>query len=186
MIEIFGSYEDQEIRWNGDINNPLWIAQDVCKVLGLDNNREACSCIPDDDLVSVKVTSGSQKREMLAVTEAGLYRLIFKSRKPEAEEFKKWVFREVLTSIRKNGYYLGKPMTMTQLRLQAKKQQKALQLTKLMITDKEISWLEEAVGYEQEQLALPFVDELPTIEVRSHKRKRSPRITPIQTTGETA
>lgn len=42
---------------------------------------------------------------MLTVYEAGLYRLIFKSRKPEAKQFQKWVFNEVLPSIRKHGTY---------------------------------------------------------------------------------
>ena len=42
---------------------------------------------------------------MLIVNEAGLYRLVFKSRKPEAERFKTWVFNEVLPSIRKYGFF---------------------------------------------------------------------------------
>jgi anti-repressor protein len=39
------------------------------------------------------------------VTEPGLYRLIGKSRKPEAREFSRWVYHEVLPSIRKKGTY---------------------------------------------------------------------------------
>ncbi len=46
---------------------------------------------------------GSQK--MLTVTEPGLYRLIFKSRKPVAKHFQRWVFHEVLPAIRKIGSY---------------------------------------------------------------------------------
>ena len=42
---------------------------------------------------------------MLTVTEAGLYRLIFKSRKPVAKRFQRWVFHEVLPAIRKSGSY---------------------------------------------------------------------------------
>ena len=42
---------------------------------------------------------------MLCVNEPGFYRLVFQSRKPEAERFKTWVFTEVLPSIRKKGYY---------------------------------------------------------------------------------
>lgn len=42
---------------------------------------------------------------MLTVTEAGLYRLIFKSRKPIAKRFRHWVFHEVLPSICKTGSY---------------------------------------------------------------------------------
>jgi hypothetical protein len=42
---------------------------------------------------------------MLTVNEKGLYRLIFKSRKPAAERMKDWVFSDVLPSIRKTGKY---------------------------------------------------------------------------------
>ena len=43
---------------------------------------------------------------MLVINESGLYALIFKSRKPQAKEFRKWVTSVVLPSIRKNGFYL--------------------------------------------------------------------------------
>lgn len=42
---------------------------------------------------------------MVTINEPGLYRLIFSSTKPEAEDFKRWVFRELLPSLRKYGYY---------------------------------------------------------------------------------
>jgi len=42
---------------------------------------------------------------MTYVTEPGLYRLIFKSRKAEAEVFQEWVFKEVLPTIRRSGSY---------------------------------------------------------------------------------
>lgn len=42
---------------------------------------------------------------MLTVTEAGLYRLIFRSDKPEAERFRSWVFHEVLPELRRKGSY---------------------------------------------------------------------------------
>lgn len=40
------------------------------------------------------------------LTESGVYKLIFKSRKEEAERFQDWVTDEVLTTIRKHGGYL--------------------------------------------------------------------------------
>jgi BRO family, N-terminal domain len=41
----------------------------------------------------------------IVLTEPGLYRLIFKSRKPVAKRFQRWVLHEVLPSIRKTGKY---------------------------------------------------------------------------------
>jgi len=46
------------------------------------------------------------KQKMLTVNEPGLYRLVFQSRKPEAEKFKTWVFTEVLPSVRRTGMFL--------------------------------------------------------------------------------
>jgi len=42
---------------------------------------------------------------MTIISEAGLYSLILRSRKPEAKAFKRWVTHEVLPSIRKHGMY---------------------------------------------------------------------------------
>jgi hypothetical protein len=44
------------------------------------------------------------------VNEPGLYRLVFQSRKSEAEKFKTWVFTEVLPSIRRTGMFLPEGM----------------------------------------------------------------------------
>ena len=48
-----------------------------------------------------------QKIDKKFINEANLYRLIIKSRLPNAKKFEKWVFEEVLPSIRKTGTYLN-------------------------------------------------------------------------------
>lgn len=45
-------------------------------------------------------------RTPLIISEPGLYKLIMRSRKPEAKEFQRWVTHEVLPSIRKHGAYM--------------------------------------------------------------------------------
>jgi len=49
---------------------------------------------------------------MLTVTEAGVYKLVFSSRKPEAEQFTDWIASDVLPSIRKTGGYMVLPKTL--------------------------------------------------------------------------
>lgn len=85
---------------------PWFVAKDVCDALGIRNNRDAVSRLHDDEkgVATTDTLGGSQ--EMAIVNEPGLYRLIFMSRKPEADEFKRWVFHDVLPSIRKYGRYL--------------------------------------------------------------------------------
>lgn len=53
------------------------------------------------------------------LTESGVYKLIFKSKKEQAEKFQDWVTDEVLPAIRKTGTYQSKVLTpIEQLRLQ--------------------------------------------------------------------
>jgi prophage antirepressor-like protein len=117
---ILFQFESNEIRFVGTVENPEWIAADVCKALDLDNVSVALDGLDADEsgICNVKVRSDNgveQDREMLTVTESGLYRLIFKSRKPAAKRMKKWVFSVVLPSIRKTGIYSITPQPQRQL-----------------------------------------------------------------------
>jgi hypothetical protein len=85
---------------------PWWYAVDVCKILGIGNSRQAISCLDDDERNTVTSNDGIRGNpNFTVVNESGLYSLIFKSRKPEAKRFKKWVTSEVLPTIRKTGTY---------------------------------------------------------------------------------
>jgi len=103
-LQIF-EFENKEVRFVGTAERPEWIAQDVCDVLG---NGSASNALRNFDstekgMCTIHTLGGSQ--EMLTVKESGFYRLVFNSRKPIAESFKRWVFHEVLPSIRKTGAY---------------------------------------------------------------------------------
>ena len=108
---------------------PWFVAVDVCKVLDIQNIRQNLADFPNDEKMTVILndahskngvtnsvcntygSSGAKKgwieNRVTVVSEPGLYRLIFMSRKPEAEKFKRWVFHEELPSIRKYGYYVA-------------------------------------------------------------------------------
>lgn len=63
-------------------------------------------------VVTGKKASGEdavQQVEQAFINEGNLYRLIIKSRKPEAERFETWVMEEVLPTIRKTGQYVAQP-----------------------------------------------------------------------------
>ena len=86
----------------------MWfVAADIAKVLDLTNIRKNLADFPNDEkgVTTIYTLGGPQK--MSIVSEPGFYRLIFMSRKPEAEKFKRWVFHDVLPSIRKHGYYIS-------------------------------------------------------------------------------
>lgn len=86
-------------------DNPWFVLADLCRVLELTNPSMVCESLDDDEkgLSSADTLGGRQK--MLTVSESGLYALVFKSRKPEAQTFRKWVTAEVLPALRKTGKY---------------------------------------------------------------------------------
>ncbi len=98
-------FNDQQVRTVVRDGAPWFVAKDVCDVLEIANTRDAVANLDDDEkLVSVIPTS-AQNREMNIISEPGLYRLVLRSDKPQAEPFMDWVTEEVLPSIRKTGSY---------------------------------------------------------------------------------
>jgi len=84
---------------------PWWIARDVCAVLDIQNNRDALSSLDDDEKGVATTDTLGGPQQLATVNEPGLYSLIFRSRKPEAKAFKRWVTHEVLPQIRRTGRY---------------------------------------------------------------------------------
>lgn len=97
---------------------PWFVAKDVCDILGMSNPSMAVTALDKDEVAQIdpKDYLGSEKRSNQAVnivSEPGLYKLIMRSRKPEAKEFQRWVTHEVLPSIRKHGGYMAGQERMT-------------------------------------------------------------------------
>lgn len=84
---------------------PWFIAKDICAVLDIANTSQAVANLDDDEkgICNTYTLGGTQR--VSAVSESGLYALIFQSRKPEAKAFRKWVTATVLPAIRKDGLY---------------------------------------------------------------------------------
>jgi prophage antirepressor-like protein len=85
---------------------PWFVAKDVCDILEIENSRDTLAKMLDEDEKGVdKIYTPGGEQEMNIVNESGLYNLIFRSNKPVARAFRKWVTSEVLPSIRKTGRY---------------------------------------------------------------------------------
>ena len=86
---------------------PWFVAKDVCDILGTDT-RDLHKILESDEITNVDSIHIAQNggKAPLIISEPGLYRLVMKSRKPEAKEFQRWVTHEVLPSIRKTGGYI--------------------------------------------------------------------------------
>lgn len=89
-------------------DEPWFVLKDIYSILGLTDTSKLSKRIKEENLTRKIFVSGGQKREQILVNEKGLYRIIFRSNKKEAERFQDWVFDEVLPSIRKTGKYEDK------------------------------------------------------------------------------
>jgi prophage antirepressor-like protein len=99
------TYEDRAVR-TVLVNGINWfIAKDVCDILGIQQSGHTFDEFPETEKGRYTIPTPGGKQEMLTVNEPGLYRLIFQSRKPEAEKFKTWVFTAVLPQIRRTGTF---------------------------------------------------------------------------------
>ncbi|RZN58832.1 BRO-N domain-containing protein [Avibacterium paragallinarum] len=105
------NFHSNSVRVIKDPNQEIWFCgTDVCDVLGYANSRKALQdhCKPSG-VTKRYISHPSGRKEAIFINEPNLYRLIIKSRKPEAEPFETWVFEEVLPQIRKTGKYSLKP-----------------------------------------------------------------------------
>ena len=103
-LQVF-AFNDHLVRTVQKEGEPWWVAKDVCEVLDLARQQDSVRYLDDDEKGVCLVNTPGGSQEMTIVSEAGLYSLILRSRKPEAKEFKRWVTHEVLPTIRKTGGY---------------------------------------------------------------------------------
>lgn len=92
-----------------ETGNPWFVAKDVCRVLELENVTKALYSLDDDEKITLTNSKGNPRagipHQYVLISESGLYALVFRSRKPEAKAFSKWVRAEVLPTLRKTGTY---------------------------------------------------------------------------------
>lgn len=110
----FKDSENRTIRAMMVDDEPVFIAKDLCRVLGISKHRMAISRLDDDERGSQLVDTLGGKQTFSTVNESGFYNLVFQSRKPYARKIRKWVTSEVLPTLRKTGKYelqnIGQPM----------------------------------------------------------------------------
>ena len=106
-IQIFENEEFGQIRIILINGEPWFIGVEVARKLGYDNPRSTIHNYVDKDYTCVsKINTQGQMRNVTLINEPGLYQLIFHSKLDSAKTFQKWVFEELLPSIRKHGLYV--------------------------------------------------------------------------------
>lgn len=101
-------FTNHNIRTAVDQHGDVWFcAKDVCLSLEItwSGGSRTLSNMPTTWVRVVNFTTPQGGQDTYLINEPALYRLIFRSNKPAAEQFANWVCEEVLPSIRKNGYF---------------------------------------------------------------------------------
>ncbi|MDZ4994008.1 hypothetical protein GNF80_13675 [Clostridium perfringens] len=99
-------------EWNGQV---LFNPYDCGDCLGLEKssirnylaemNEKQSIVLTNSKVLNTDIRKLANRGEKF-LTESGVYKLIFKSKKKEAEKFQDWVTDDVLPSIRKHGAYM--------------------------------------------------------------------------------
>ena len=105
-LQIFNNEKFGRVRIiMSDENKPMFLANDVAKSLGYIRTADAISAHCKGVAVLPTPTDGGVQK-VKYIPESDVYRLVMRSKLPQAEQFQDWVCNEVLPTIRKHGAYL--------------------------------------------------------------------------------
>lgn len=103
-LKVFQNKEFGEVRISLVNNEPYFCLADICRVLELTQANKVKERLKEDGWNTIPVIdSMGRTQQATFINEANLYKVIFQSRKPEAENFSDWVTSEVLPSIEINA-----------------------------------------------------------------------------------
>jgi anti-repressor protein len=108
-------YSGRQVRVFVIDGEPWFALADVAAVLGYRDAHNAARVLRDSERRTHSVSTNAGSRNITACSEPGLYRLIMRSKRPEAEPFQDWVVGEVLPALRKTGGYLVNPDQLDEL-----------------------------------------------------------------------
>ena len=104
LYKLF-NYNGYELRTVVIDDVPWFVAKDVCDILELKDTSKACVSLDDDEVRTNSIRTNKGYREVLIISQSGLWGLIGSSRKKEATPFQRWIRKDVLPSIMKTGSY---------------------------------------------------------------------------------
>jgi len=115
-LSVFSFESSYQVRVIIKCNEPWFCLRDVCAVLDIQNNSQLSKQLDTKGISKTYTPTNGGKQQLIYVNEPNLYRVIFRSNKPEARRFQDWVFNEVLPTIRRTGQYIpGQPPTSERL-----------------------------------------------------------------------
>ena len=105
-IQLFSYGEEKRPVRTVEVDGEVWfVAKDVCDILELSDVSMAVRSLDNDEKDTSKIGTLGGMQSMTIISEPGLYKLAFKSKKPEAKKFVRWVTHTVLPTIRQTGHF---------------------------------------------------------------------------------
>ena len=107
-LEVFKSEKFGELEILIESGKEYFPSTEVAKVLGYKDPNKAVNthCKKDGWVIRPVIDRLGRPQEKKFINEGNLYRLITKSKLPQAEQFENWIFEEILPTIRKTGMYM--------------------------------------------------------------------------------
>lgn len=113
-MKVF-DFNSHKVRTMNNGSDAWFNLNDVCEVLELRNPRQVKTRLKEDGVITNDVIDSlGRTQNATFINEPNLYKVIFQSRKEEAEQFQDWVYEEVLPQIRQTGEY-SKPKSSTEI-----------------------------------------------------------------------
>lgn len=106
-VQVFNNEEFGQVRTVTIEDEFYFNLKDCCRVLDIKNHKDAASRLNPKGVVITDLLTNGGVQKANFINESNFYKLVFQSRKPEAEKFAYWVTDEVLPAIRKHGAYIA-------------------------------------------------------------------------------
>lgn len=103
-ITVF-NFNQNQVRIQTLNGEPWFCLVDACAALEIKRSKDSVRQLSSKGAVKNRILTNGGYQETYFINEPNLYRLIFRSNKPQAQAFADWVYSEVLPSIRKTGGY---------------------------------------------------------------------------------
>ena len=105
-LQIFQNEQFGTVRTITENGRTLFCGADVAKALGYARPKDAIAAHTKGAVKRRTLTNGGMQ-EMTFIPEGDIYRLTARSNLPSADEFERWIFDEVLPTMRKTGGYVA-------------------------------------------------------------------------------
>lgn len=106
-VQVFNNEEFGQVRTVTIEDEFYFNLKDCCRVLDIKNHKDAASRLNPKGVVITDLLTNGGVQKANFINESNFYKLVFQSRKPEAEKFADWVTDKVLPAIRKHGAYIA-------------------------------------------------------------------------------